>query len=75
MIAAEGGGTWTPHHRDLTPALLERAHSLGLAVIPWTVNDRADMQRLVGWGVDGLISDWPDRALRDPLGEQRASKS
>lgn len=62
-IAAEGGGCWTPFHADLTQALLARAHDLGLRVIPWTVNDPADMRRLAAWGVDGLITDWPDRAL------------
>ena len=62
-IAAEGGGTWTPHWSTLTPELLARAHALDIAVIPWTVNDAADMKRLIGWGVDGLITDWPDRAL------------
>ena len=62
-IAAEGGGTWTPSHADLTPALLERAHDLGLTVVPWTVNEPDDMRRLIACGVDGLISDWPDRAL------------
>lgn len=68
-IAAEGGGTWTSFHTELTPALLERAHALGLKVIPWTVNDPADMRRLIGWGVDGLITDWPDRA---PANQRRA---
>lgn len=62
-IAAEGGGHWAPHHAELTPALLARAHVNRLRVIPWTVNDPADMQRLIAWGVDGLITDWPDRAL------------
>ncbi len=62
-IAKEGGGTWTPEHIDLTEALLSRAHSLDLLVIPWTVNSRDDMLRLIDWGVDGLITDWPDRAL------------
>lgn len=67
-IAAEEGSTWTPHHTQLTPDLLARAHALDIAVIPWTVNDPADMARLAGWGVDGLITDWPDRALSLGLG-------
>ncbi len=62
-VAAEGGGTWTPMHDELTETLLDRAHGLGLLVIPWTVNDPADMRRLIGWGADGLITDWPDRGL------------
>lgn len=32
-----------------------------IKVVPWTVNEVADMQRLVQWGVDGLITDYPDR--------------
>ncbi len=62
-VAKEGGGTWTPEHEDLTEDQLAEAHGLGLLVVPWTVNARADMLRLIGWGVDGLITDWPDRAL------------
>lgn len=62
-IAGEGGGTWTPEHTELTESRLGQAHRLGLLVIPWTVNSRADMLQLIGWGVDGLITDWPDRAL------------
>jgi len=62
-IAKEGGGTWTPEHDSLTEARLDEARRLGLRVIPWTVNDQADMVRLIDWGVDGLITDWPDRAL------------
>jgi glycerophosphoryl diester phosphodiesterase len=70
-IAAVGGGTWTPYDSELTPELLERAHQLGLKVIPWTVNGVEDMRRLIEWGVDGLITDWPDRALL--LGARRFS--
>jgi glycerophosphoryl diester phosphodiesterase len=66
MIKAAGGAIWSPYHGDLTPELLAEAHRLGLQVIPWTVNDRAAMARLIDLGVDGIISDYPDR-LREAL--------
>lgn len=62
-IVAEGGGTWSPHFAGLTAGLVDRAHDLTLRVVPWTVNTVEDMRRLMEWGVDGLISDWPSRAL------------
>ena len=77
-VAKEGGGTWAPHHADLTEDLLDQAHDLGLHVLPWTVNAVDDMRRLVDWGVDGLITDWPDRALPLlplPPGEDRGEGS
>jgi len=40
------------------------AHDRGLALVPWTVNDPAAMKELVGLGVDGLITDYPDRGRR-----------
>jgi len=57
---------WAPNHRDLTPALIAEAHAFGLRVLPWTVDDPADMARLRAWGVDGICTDRPDR-LRDVL--------
>jgi glycerophosphoryl diester phosphodiesterase len=66
LVKAAGGRTWSPNAGALTQALVQEAHALGLAVIPWTVNEPADMDRLVGWGVDGLITDYPDR-LRSVL--------
>jgi glycerophosphoryl diester phosphodiesterase len=33
-------------------------------VIPWTVNEPADLCRMIAWGVNGLITDYPDRAMR-----------
>lgn len=66
MVKAAGGRVWSPNFNDLTPDLLKQAQGLGLQVIPWTVNDPRDMDRLIGWGVDGIISDYPDR-LREAL--------
>ena len=45
------------------------AKALGLKVIPWTVNERADMERLIALGVDGIITDYPDR-LRAVMAEK-----
>ena len=57
-----GGSIWAPFWRDLTPEIVAEAKALGLTVIPWTVNDPADMARLIDMKVDGLITDYPDRA-------------
>jgi len=61
LVKALGAGTWSPFHGELTEALLAEAHALGLKVIPWTVNDPTQIDRLMAWGVDGLISDHPAR--------------
>lgn len=61
MVAAAGGRIWSPNFNDLNQHLLQRARSLELRVIPWTVNDTQDMARLIDWGVDGIITDYPDR--------------
>jgi glycerophosphoryl diester phosphodiesterase len=66
MVKAAGGKIWSPNYVGLTEPLVKEAKSLGLAVLPWTVNDRAEMERLIDWGVDGIITDYPDR-LREVL--------
>lgn len=66
MVKAAGGAVWSPNNGALTEALVKEAHELGLKVIPWTINNPADMDRLIGWGVDGIISDYPDR-LREAV--------
>jgi glycerophosphoryl diester phosphodiesterase len=48
----------------VTPRFIEHAHGAGLLVKVWTVDDRADIDRLVGWGVDAIITDRPDVAAR-----------
>lgn len=47
----------------MSPQFVKAAHSRGLRVQVWTVNDRAEMDRLLAMGADGLITDRPDRAL------------
>lgn len=61
-VAAEGGAVWGPDHATLTRAQVEEAATLGLLVNPWTVNEAADMARLIDWGVGALTTDYPDRA-------------
>jgi glycerophosphoryl diester phosphodiesterase len=48
--------------RVVTPRFIEHAHRAGVLVKVWTVDDPADMRRLLQWGVDALISDRPDLA-------------
>ena len=49
----------TLDHRLITRAAVERCHSLGVAVLAWTVNDRSVLEKLDRLGVDGVISDDP----------------
>lgn len=49
--------------RVVSPRFVRAAHRAGIDVKVWTVNDPADMARLLGWGVDALITDRPDRAV------------
>jgi glycerophosphoryl diester phosphodiesterase len=55
--------------RIVSPRFVRAVTRAGLAVAVWTVNDEADMRRLLEWGVAGLITDRPDLARR-VLGEQ-----
>ncbi len=60
LARASGAAVWSPNYLDLTASAVLEAHTLGLTVIPWTVNAPEDMRRIVGLGVDGVISDRPD---------------
>lgn len=64
LARAAGCSTWSPFWRNVTAEQIADAHALGLAVLPWTVNDPAEMARLIDMRVDGLITDYPDRLRR-----------
>jgi glycerophosphoryl diester phosphodiesterase len=65
LVKASGAGTWGPDYLDLDAQRVAQAHALGLRVVPWTVNEREDMEQMLGFNVDGMITDRPDvlRAL------------
>jgi glycerophosphoryl diester phosphodiesterase len=69
LVSVAGCSVWSPFFRNLTPPSLAEAKALGIKVIPWTVNERSDMARLIGLGVDGIITDYPDR-LRAVMAEK-----
>ncbi|GLW66298.1 putative glycerophosphoryl diester phosphodiesterase precursor [Actinomadura rubrobrunea] len=66
----QDGKVADPGYRPyVTEAMVKKAHRLGLKVIPWTVDDPATMNKLIDDGVDGIITDYPDR-LRAVMAER-----
>jgi glycerophosphoryl diester phosphodiesterase len=61
MVKAAGGAVWSPYYGEVTPENVREAQGLGLKVVVWTPNTEDDMRRMIGLGVDGIISDYPDR--------------
>lgn len=55
---------YSPQHALVNEEMLRILHGRGIKVIPWTVNDSKDMKRLIELGVDGIISDYPDRLVK-----------
>jgi glycerophosphoryl diester phosphodiesterase len=61
MVHEAKGAIWSPNFRDLDAQALVVARELRVRVIPWTVNEPADIARILDMKVDGIISDYPDR--------------
>jgi glycerophosphoryl diester phosphodiesterase len=60
-VHAAGGRIWSPNYEELDSAALVEARKLELKVIPWTVNEPGYIERFLDLGVDGLITDYPER--------------
>jgi glycerophosphoryl diester phosphodiesterase len=66
----QGGQVGDPDYAPyVTEELVDEAHAAGMRVIPWTVDDTATMNKLIDDGVDGIITDYPDR-LRTVMAER-----
>lgn len=53
---------YSPNFRLISKKDIAYCHEQGMKVVPWTVNTLKDMKQLVEKGVDGIITDYPDRA-------------
>ena len=60
---AVGAQALSPHYLSCDAGLVTRAHALGLAVLPWTVNEDADIRDVLAAGVDAFVTDDPARAV------------
>ena len=54
---------WSPHYEDVTPENVAYCHALGVKVVPWTVDEKSDIQKMADYGVDAIISNYPDRLI------------
>lgn len=55
--------SYSPEHTLLTAEIVTELQAKGMKVIPWTINEASRMKTVLGWGVDGIITDYPDRGL------------
>lgn len=60
-VHAAGGRIWSPNYEELDTAAMVEARALQLMVIPWTVNEPGFIEFYLDLGVDGVISDYPER--------------
>jgi len=61
IIKSLEGHVWSVFYRDVTKQNIDLAHELGLAVIVWTVNRESDIVRMIDYGIDGIITDYPKK--------------
>ena len=70
MLREAGARIWSPNFQDLDAGKIAAARAAGLRIVAWTVNEPADISRVLDMKVDGIISDYPDR-VRDAIKGKR----
>lgn len=63
LVAAAGGRYWAPRHNQISPEDVAAAHRLGIKVFIWTPDKKTDLRRGLRQGVDGIITNRPDRLI------------
>jgi glycerophosphoryl diester phosphodiesterase len=64
LVREADAQVYGPDFRFLDESLVRDCHAQGVRVLPWTVNQPAEWQRLLDWGVDGITTDFPDQLAR-----------
>ncbi len=52
---------YSPHYSLVDETLIKKVRENGMSIVPWTINSTEEMQRLLDLGVDGIITDYPNR--------------
>ena len=55
---------YSPWYKLLSRQSLDTIHQENMLIVPWTVNDTTNMRQLIDWGVDGIITDYPNLAQK-----------
>ena len=57
--------TWlSPNYKIVDKEFVEQCHARGMKIVPWTCDDPAEMKKQISYGIDGLITNYPDRLLK-----------
>ncbi len=54
---------WSPNYKVVTPENVKYCHERGIKVVPWTIDNEEDIGRIASYGVDAIISNYPDRLI------------
>ena len=58
----------SPHHSITTEEMVKKCHEKGMKIVPWTVDAPEDIKRMIDLKVDAIISNYPDRVIRQTRG-------